>query len=59
MIYSEAFEALPLNVKRGGVRADAEILTSTDEHPGRTRLSAADRRAILEILRETRPDFDS
>jgi hypothetical protein len=48
MIYSEAFDALPGEAKDAVYRRMREVLNRRDE---------ADRRAILEILRDTKPDF--
>jgi len=52
MVYSEAFDALPPEVKQAVYRRIVEILSADDTH-----VSAEDRRAILEILRETKSDF--
>jgi hypothetical protein len=49
MIYSPAFDALPENARRAIYGQMREVMTS--------RLSAADRDAILEILRDTKKDF--
>jgi len=48
MIYSEAFDAIPAPVKAAIYRRMREVLDRQDE---------ADRRAVLEILRDTKPDF--
>jgi hypothetical protein len=54
MIYSEAFDALP-DAARIAVSARLlEVLTGKDPAPKYRRLSATDRQAILEILRETK-----
>ena len=57
MIYSDAFNALPPGVKASVYRRMIDTLSVNDAHANRTRISAADRRAILEILRDTKPDF--
>lgn len=61
MIYSEAFRALPAGA-RGAVYVRLwDILSGRDTSPKYGRLSAADRRAVVDILRETvhdlPPDF--
>jgi hypothetical protein len=55
LIDSEAFDALPDVVKAHVGRRLEEILTGQDQSPAFARLSAEDRRAILEILRDTKP----
>jgi hypothetical protein len=57
LIYSAAFDALPRDVKEYVVRRLGEILLGTDQSPEFAHLSAADRLAILEILKETKPDL--
>jgi hypothetical protein len=61
MVYSEAFEGLPPPVKQAVYRRMIAILSGSAARPGDTSISAgisADaRRAVLEILRETKPDF--
>ena len=59
MIYSEAFDALPRGVKDAVYVRMREILSVTEERPGRARRTAADLRAVLEILADTKPDFGS
>ncbi|WP_231749277.1 hypothetical protein [Tautonia plasticadhaerens] len=56
LIHSEAFDALPLQVKDHVERRLHEVLTSADQAPEFDHLSPGDRRAILEILRDTRVD---
>jgi hypothetical protein len=54
MIYSDAFDALP-DVARTAVGTRLlQVLTGKDASPKYKNLSAADRQAILEILRETK-----
>ncbi len=57
LIYSEAFDALPTAAKDQVYRRLREILTGQDQGPAFAHLSADDRRAILEILSETKPDL--
>jgi hypothetical protein len=55
MIYDAAFDALPDLAKARVYQRLLDILTGKDRGEAYARLSAADRRAILEILRETKP----
>lgn len=57
LIYSEAFNALPPNVREFVYQKIREVLTGTDTSGDFAHLSADDRKAILEILAETKPDF--
>jgi hypothetical protein len=59
MVYSEAFDGLPAAVKTAVYSRMIDTLISSDTTAQRLRLSADDRRAILEILRETTADFPS
>jgi hypothetical protein len=54
MIYDAAFDALPGMAKERAYQRLLEILTGKEQGDPYARLSAADRRAILEILRETK-----
>ena len=54
MIYDAAFDALPDLAKERIYQRLLEILTGKDQSEAYARLSAADRRAILEIVRETK-----
>jgi hypothetical protein len=56
-IYSAAFDALPARAKTYVYGRLAEILGGADRSSAFAHLSSADRAAILEILRETKPDF--
>jgi hypothetical protein len=56
LIYSPAFDALPNAAKTAIYARMSEVLLGKDQSPKYVRLSADDRRAILEILRETKPD---
>ncbi|WZO98559.1 hypothetical protein EP7_000139 [Isosphaeraceae bacterium EP7] len=57
LIGSEAFEALPPPARSRVYLRLSEILTGKDQSPTFAHLSAEDRRAILEILRETRKNL--
>lgn len=57
MVYTAAFDGLPPAVKQAVYARMIEVLSSADRRPGDARVSAADRRAVLEILRETKADF--
>lgn len=55
MIYSEAFDAMPNQVKDSVYRRLYDVLSGQDQNDKFKRLSSDDRRAVLEILRETKP----
>ena len=55
LIYSEAFDALPEKMKAHLYQRLWDILGSRDANPAFEKLSSADRQAILEILRDTKP----
>ncbi len=57
LIYSEGFNGLPFSVKTYVYRRLREVLTGQDDSPEFAHLSQTDRNAILEILRDTKPDF--
>ncbi len=57
MIYSEAFDGMPESVRARVYQRLYEILTGKDRSPKFERLSDASRRAILEILRDTKADL--
>lgn len=59
LIYSSSFAALPKPAKGYVVGRMTEILTGADKNEKFQHLSAADREAILAILRSTHPDFRS
>lgn len=59
LIYSPAFDGLPKEAKSVVSRRMGEILDGTDRSKEFAHLSADDRVAILEILRETKPDLAS
>jgi hypothetical protein len=57
LVYSEAFDALPDEVRQGVYRRLFEVLSGRVGGRAYAHLTAADRRAIVEILRDTRPDL--
>lgn len=57
LVYSEGFDFLPAAAKQYVYQRFDEILTGRDTSAAFSHLSTADRRAILEILRDTKPDF--
>jgi hypothetical protein len=57
MIYSEIFDELPLGARLRISQRLYAVLTGNDSSEKFARLSAADRRAILEILQDTKPDW--
>ena len=57
MIYSEAFDALPAPVKAAVYARMVETLSSAASPTDYRALKPEDRIAILEILRDTKPDF--
>ena len=58
LIYSSAFDRLPPGVKDPIYRRMWEILSGNERQVRyRSALSLADRRAIVEILRETKPEL--
>ena len=57
MVYSEAFRALPAGARRAVYVRIWDILSGRDTSPKYARLSAADRRAVVDILRETLHDL--
>ena len=57
MVYSTAFGALPIDVRRAIYDRMWDVLSGRDTSPKYARLSEADRRALVEILRETLHDL--
>jgi len=55
MIYSEAFDGMPETVRAQVYGRLYAVLTSRDTSDKFKRLSQEDRRAVLEILRDTKP----
>ena len=54
MIYSDAFDGLPPAAREAIYRRMYAVLSGQDQTPRYAHFAAADRRAIVEILRETR-----
>ena len=60
LIYSPAFDQLPPGAKDPIYRRMWQVLSGEERQPRyRSALSLADRRAIVEILRDTKPDLPS
>jgi hypothetical protein len=59
LIYSPAFDALPPLAKAPIYRRMWQVLSGEAAEPRYRALALADRRAIVEILRETKPDLPS
>jgi hypothetical protein len=57
LIYSPAFDALPAEAKGAVYDRLSVVLSGKDASPRYRRLTAADRRAIVEILRDTKSDL--
>ena len=57
MVYSDAFDGLTKPVKDAVYRRMLDVLSGHDAHAARVRLTNDDRRAVLEILRDTKPGF--
>ena len=57
MIYAEAFAGLPTGARDAVYRRMWSILSGADTGPQYAHLSSADRRAIVEILRDTKDDL--
>jgi len=60
MIYTPAFDALPVAAREAVYARMWEVLSGRDKDQSYDRLSAADRQAIVEILRDTKtglPDY--
>ena len=57
MVYSDAFDALPPPARDAIYRRMWRVLSGQEEAPNYARLAAADRRAIVEILRDTKKDL--
>jgi len=57
MIYSEAFDGLPVEAKQAIYKRMWEILSGEEKDRRYARLSLADRQAIVAILRDTKPDL--
>jgi hypothetical protein len=59
MVYSPAFDALPARAKTAVYDRMSAVLSGRVAGEPYTRLSASDRRAIVEILRATKPGLPS
>ena len=57
LVYSEAFDRLPDPAKHYLYARLQAVLEGKDKHEDFAHLTADDRAAVLDILRETRPDF--
>ncbi len=57
LIYSEAFDGLPSLAKQFVYQRLWEVLSGKDTSADFARLSPEDRRNVLEILRDTKPEF--
>ena len=57
LVYSKAFDSMPQLVKDRLYKRMWEVLTERDKSPQFAHLSAADRKAILEILLDTKKDL--
>jgi hypothetical protein len=57
LIYAEAFEALPPAARGAVYERVWSILSGGEQDPVYARLSAADRRAIIDILKDTKKDL--
>jgi hypothetical protein len=57
LVYSKSFDALPKATHDYVYRRFWEVLSGKDQGKAFEHLSAEDRKAILEILQETKPDF--
>ena len=56
-VYSLAFDGLPPAVRQGVYRRLWQVLSTPRTEPKYAHLTAADRRAVLEILRATKTDL--
>jgi len=59
MIYSEAFDGMPGIAKDWVYRRLYDVLSGKDSSQKFTRLSAGDRAAVLDILRDTKSSLPS
>ena len=57
LIYTEAFDALPERAKEAVYRRMWEVLSGQATDDRYTRITLNDRRAVVEILRDTKPDL--
>ena len=59
LIYSPLFDSLPAAARDAIYSRMWEILSGQEKQPAYNRLSPADRRAVVEILRDTKKDLPS
>ena len=57
MIYTPAFDALPRVAKEAVYARLWDVLSGREKHQRYARLTAADRQAIVAILRDTKKDL--
>jgi hypothetical protein len=57
MIYSDAFDGLPVAARDAVYRRMYAVLSGAEQTPRYSRLSPSDRRAIIDILHETKHDL--
>jgi hypothetical protein len=57
MIYSQTFDALPVAVREKVYRRIYDILTGKNQDQAFAKLTVDDRKAILEIVRDTKPNL--
>jgi hypothetical protein len=57
MIYSDAFDGLPAGARDAVYRRMYAVLSGAEQTPRYSRLSPSDRRAIIDILHETKRDL--
>lgn len=57
LIYTEAFDKMPADVRDIVLKRVFDVLTGKEADKAFSHLSAADRKAILEILRDTKPNL--
>jgi hypothetical protein len=57
MVYSDAFQALPSAARQAVLQRMWAILSGDDARPKYAHLSSDDRRAVIEILRDTMKDL--
>jgi len=57
MIYSDAFDGLPAGARDAVYRRIYAVLSGAEQTPRYSRLSPSDRRAIIDILQETKRDL--
>ena len=57
MIYSEAFDSLPIEARNAIYVRILQVLSGEDDDPRYQHLSTDDRQAIVRILSDTKPDL--